>query len=125
MGDKSVFASWLRRERQARGLTQDDLAERVGCVSQTIRKLEGGQRRPSYQMAERLALVLQLDSAERSAWMRAARELDEEAPPPAAPAICGGVRIPPFSARPRRTGAEVARALHPPILCPGSHRRSS
>jgi transcriptional regulator with XRE-family HTH domain len=50
-GEASPFGSRLRQLRQEHGLTQDLLAERVGCATQTIRKIEGGQRRPSYQIA--------------------------------------------------------------------------
>ncbi len=84
MGDTSLFGRWLKQVRQEQGLTQDDLAERVGCATQTIHKIEGGNRRPSFQMAERLALVLQLTPDQRANWMRAARASDE--PHMAAPA---------------------------------------
>ncbi len=89
MSDTLAFGRLLKRRRQERGLTQEDLAERAGCATQTIRKIEGGQRRPSFQMAERLAQVLDLAAAERDAWMRAAREIDDEASPPA-PEAPGG-----------------------------------
>ena len=66
------FRAWLRRRRQERGLTQEDLGELVGYAAQTIAKIEGGQRRPSPQLALRLAEALQLDPAEHPAWMAAA-----------------------------------------------------
>jgi predicted ATPase/transcriptional regulator with XRE-family HTH domain len=97
MGEPLGFAAWLKRRRQAHGLTQDELAERVGCATQTIRKIEGRQRRPSYQMADRLAQVLQLDAAEREDWMRAARESGDE--PPLSPPIAeppGATQRPPL-----------------------------
>src|SRR6185503_1380287 len=82
MNDIPPFGTWLKRCRQERGLTQDTLAEHVGCATQTIRKIEGGQRRPSYQMAVRMAQVLDLASTERAAWMRAARKTAEPEPTP-------------------------------------------
>ena len=81
MGETLAFGSWLKRCRQERGLTQDALADRVGCATQTIRKIEGGQRRPSYQMAERLAQVLELALDERPGWMHASRDSSEKEVP--------------------------------------------
>jgi predicted ATPase/DNA-binding XRE family transcriptional regulator len=76
-GSSPAFGQWLKRCRNEHGLTQDDLAERAGCAVETIRKLESGRRRPSYQMAQRLAQVLHLPSHELSTWMRAARALPD------------------------------------------------
>jgi transcriptional regulator with XRE-family HTH domain len=72
MPDPLPFRSWLKQQRLESGLTQDELAERVGYASQTIRKVEGGQRRPSPQLALRLAEALELPPDVRVAWMRAA-----------------------------------------------------
>lgn len=72
-----TFHSWLKRRRQAHGFTQDEFAERVGCATQTIRKIESGQRRPSFHMAERIAQVLRLNPEEHTLWMRAARNLEQ------------------------------------------------
>jgi predicted ATPase/DNA-binding XRE family transcriptional regulator len=80
MQDIFSFGRWVKRSRLAMGLTQDVLAERVGCATQSIRKIEGGRRRPSYQMAARLAQVLELSPDERTAFMQAAREPDENPP---------------------------------------------
>jgi transcriptional regulator with XRE-family HTH domain len=54
-------------------LTQEQLAQQAGCAVGTIKKLEGDDRRPSRQMAERLADLLQIDSEERTAFLKAAR----------------------------------------------------
>ncbi|MEO7911235.1 MAG: tetratricopeptide repeat protein [Roseiflexaceae bacterium] len=67
------FGPWLRRRRREFDLTQDQLAQRVGCVSDTIRKLEAGMRRPSRPMAERLALCLSIPAEQRDAFLDAAR----------------------------------------------------
>jgi len=87
MSDPSTFRTWLKRRRIERGLTQEELGELVGYAAQTIRKIEGGQRRPSLQLALKLAQVLQLGPEEQAAWMSAARavaEPDEAATPPQA-----------------------------------------
>ena len=67
------FGYWIRRRRKALDLTQDELARRVGCSLGAIRKLEADERRPSLEMAERLAQVLELRPAERVAFLKVAR----------------------------------------------------
>src|SRR6266545_2385109 len=67
------FGYWLRRRRKALDLTQEDLARQVGCAVGTIKKLEGDDRRPSRQFAERLADLLAIPPAERPAFLKAAR----------------------------------------------------
>jgi len=73
MDDILSFGYWLRRRRKALDLTQEELARRVGCAVDTIRKIEGDARRPSRQMAERLADLLEIASADRVAFLKAAR----------------------------------------------------
>jgi len=40
------FGSWLKRRRRALDLTQQDVADQVGCSVVTIRKIEGNLARP-------------------------------------------------------------------------------
>jgi predicted ATPase/DNA-binding XRE family transcriptional regulator len=108
----------LKRRRQEHGLTQDELAERVGCATQTIRKIENGQRRPSYQMADRLAQVLRLSPEERAVWMSAVRAAAEPAPPeaheaPARPAYSLPAYLTPFVGR-EEERAELMALLEAP-----------
>ena len=72
MGTPS-FGSWVREARTALDLTQEALAERTGCAVQTIRKIEAGERRPSQQMAHRLAQALELPAEEQAPFLQAAR----------------------------------------------------
>jgi transcriptional regulator with XRE-family HTH domain len=51
---------WLRRRRKALDLTQEALARQVSCSLETIKKIETDVRRPSRQMAERLADALHI-----------------------------------------------------------------
>jgi predicted ATPase/transcriptional regulator with XRE-family HTH domain len=67
------FSSWLKERRKALGLSRKELAERVGCSEVTIVKLEMEERRPSRQIAELLAQCLDLDEAERAAFVELAR----------------------------------------------------
>jgi transcriptional regulator with XRE-family HTH domain len=73
MGDPSPFGQWLKQRRRALDLTQEALAGCVGCSLPTIEKIEGGTRRPSRQIAERLAECLAIPSGERDAFVRYAR----------------------------------------------------
>lgn len=73
MSSTDSFGYWLRRRRKARDLTQRQLAEHVGCTQATVRKLEADERRPSEQLAVRLAEALAVPDAEQAAFLRAAR----------------------------------------------------
>jgi predicted ATPase/class 3 adenylate cyclase/DNA-binding XRE family transcriptional regulator len=73
MDDSASFGYWVRRRRKALDLTQDALAQQVGCSVMTIRKIEGDIRRPSRQIAERLAEFLEIPVSERQSFVKAAR----------------------------------------------------
>jgi predicted ATPase/DNA-binding XRE family transcriptional regulator len=73
MDQTDSFGYWLRRRRKALDLTQGGLAQRVGCSIDLIQKIETEARRPSRQVAERLAAVLGLSGAEHTAFIQAAR----------------------------------------------------
>jgi predicted ATPase/class 3 adenylate cyclase len=73
MEGSASFGYWVRRRRKALDLTQQELAQRTGYALTTIRKIETDARRPSRDMAERLAEVLELASDERAAFIQAAR----------------------------------------------------
>lgn len=72
MEDESSFGNWMRRRRKALDLTQQELAQRAGYATTTIRKIETDARRPSRMMAERLAEVLELSGDERAMFIEAA-----------------------------------------------------
>jgi predicted ATPase/DNA-binding CsgD family transcriptional regulator/DNA-binding XRE family transcriptional regulator len=76
--DKQLsFGLWLRQRRKAQDLTQQGLADRVGCSWETIRKIEDGTRRPSRQIAELLAEQLGVQTEERAAFVQFARTSGE------------------------------------------------
>lgn len=69
------FGYWLRRRRKALDLTQEALAEQVCCSGFTIRKIEADERRPSRQLAERLAVALAIPAADQRDFLAVARAL--------------------------------------------------
>jgi predicted ATPase/transcriptional regulator with XRE-family HTH domain len=77
--DKAMFGSWLKERRKTLDLTQDDLAEQIGCSVATIRKIESNKLRPSKQIAERLAKQLGVHADDLAAFIRFARSGE---PPP-------------------------------------------
>jgi len=74
---------WIRRRRKALALTLQELAKLVGCSAELVRKIESNTRRPSKQIAERLARYLQLAPDECEAFERAVRaEITADRLPP-------------------------------------------
>src|SRR5215212_5323125 len=67
------FGYWLRRCRKALDLTQAELAQRVSCSPDLIQKIEADARRPSRQLAVKLADSLGLDATEHMGFVQAAR----------------------------------------------------
>jgi len=67
------FGYWKRRQRKALDLTQQALADRVGCSLAAIKKIEGEERRPSRQIAERLAESLGVPTDQREIFLEVAR----------------------------------------------------
>lgn len=80
MSDTTRFTAWLRALRVARDLTQEELAEQIGCAVTTLRAYESGARRPSRQMAERIAGVLALPADQVAAFVRLARQSEGQGP---------------------------------------------
>ena len=50
----------IKELRQSRGLTQDDLAENIGCSRENISRYESGTRRPRPEVAEKIGEVFGL-----------------------------------------------------------------
>ncbi len=99
MSDLASFGDWIRRRRRALDLTREALARQVGCAVVTIRKIETDERRPSRQVAERLAECLQIPPEDRAAFLQAARAelaVDRLPTPPLSPPP--GVSPPPARA---------------------------
>lgn len=73
MSTATSFGDWVRRRRKALDLLQKDLADRAGCSVTALQKIERDERRPSRQLAERLALCLDVPRDEREQFLRVAR----------------------------------------------------
>ena len=67
------FGGYVRRRRKALDLTQEELANCVGCSTATIQKIERDERRPSRQIAELLAGCLEISQPDRLNFIKAAR----------------------------------------------------
>ncbi len=73
MNDEVSFGHWIRRRRKSLDLTQKQLAQRVGCATATIVKIEADERRPSRETAQLLAERLEIPLEERAQFIRVAR----------------------------------------------------
>src|SRR5438093_26037 len=84
MDGNASFGEWLQRWRRALGLTREELAGRVACAVVTLRKIETDERRPSEQMAARLADELGIEPDLRTLFVECARGRRSTArlPPP-------------------------------------------
>ncbi|HEY1014997.1 MAG TPA: tetratricopeptide repeat protein, partial [Herpetosiphonaceae bacterium] len=119
------FGSWIKTRRQGLRLSQHHLAEQVGCALVTLRKIESDERRPSIQIAERLATFLEIPQEMRVDFVRAARAeisagrlrlpdgREETAPAPARRVVAVPVPRTPTIGRDREI-AEISRRLLEP-----------
>jgi len=73
MDEQISFGDWLKRRRKALDLTQASLARRIGISVGAVRKWEADERRPSRDVVERLADVLNVPPEERAAFQQVAR----------------------------------------------------
>src|SRR4051794_314056 len=81
MAQPETFGQWLRKRRKlSLDLTQEELADRIGCSPETIRKYESGERRPSKHTAEVIGQGLGVPQEEWADLVRFARQAphDEE-----------------------------------------------
>ena len=73
MNRETTFGSIVKERRYHLGLTQAELARRASCAAITIRKIEADAMRPSVQIAEQLAVALNIPEEEIVAFTRLAR----------------------------------------------------
>lgn len=53
-----ALASTIRTMREARGMTQEDLAHQAGITTGTLSKIERGRANPSWTTVDRIAQAL-------------------------------------------------------------------
>ena len=94
MDGPASFGAWVRQQRKALDLTQDLLAERAGCSSEMIRKIEAGRARPSRQLAELLVRALGVSVADRERVIGWARTVSPTPVPTAK--VVDGASAPPM-----------------------------
>ncbi len=88
MKQEPSFGEIIKERRKELGLTQTELAGRAGCAPVTLRKIEYNALRPSTQLAEHLAVALQIPEAEHLAFVHLARREQDPSPvPPLPPAL--------------------------------------
>lgn len=71
------FGEWLRQRRHILDLTQQELADQVGCARITLRRIESGSLKPSRELALILLDKLGTPPAQQEQWLRFARGLGE------------------------------------------------
>src|SRR5687767_11753301 len=68
------FGAWVRRRRKALDLTQQELAQKVGCSMSLIVKIETDERRPSRPIAQLLAEHLEIPPDQHDLFLKVARQ---------------------------------------------------
>jgi predicted ATPase/transcriptional regulator with XRE-family HTH domain/Tfp pilus assembly protein PilF len=71
--DIPTFGTSLKQSRKALDMTQGELAALASCSPKMIAKIESGERRPSRQLADLLAEVLEVAEGDRAEFIRLAR----------------------------------------------------
>ena len=69
-----TFGQWLKRRRRRMDLTQQELGQRAGCSSATVKKIESDDLKPSKQLAELMAAALGVPAEHHSAFVQFARQ---------------------------------------------------
>lgn len=73
MQNTLTFGKLLKLRRNFLDLTQAEVAQRAQCATETVRKLEAGNRRASKAVAQALAAALELEGGARTEFLRMAR----------------------------------------------------
>jgi predicted ATPase/DNA-binding XRE family transcriptional regulator len=73
MPEETSFGTWLRKQRRALDLSQQTLADLVGCAEVTLRRIETDRLRPSRELANILLEKVGIPEADRLPWISFAR----------------------------------------------------
>src|ERR1044071_4529057 len=71
--DSISFGDWVRQRRRILDLTQQELADQVGCARITVRRIESGALKPSKELAQILLEKLGAPSTQGKVWLGFAR----------------------------------------------------
>ena len=83
-----LFGRWLKKRRLSLGFTQKTLAARTDVSAAMLRKIEAEERRPSAELARRLANLLGVPPDEQDAFVAFARGgWSDRSPPPTLPSL--------------------------------------
>jgi transcriptional regulator with XRE-family HTH domain len=69
------FSKWLADARKGKGLTQVELAEKLGLANGTISHLETGHNQPSLATLRKIAAFFKIRIDKLSAMVKTEREL--------------------------------------------------
>jgi transcriptional regulator with XRE-family HTH domain len=58
VGEATIDGRWLRQRRREIDCTQEQLADRLGCTSSMLKKIERGERTPSALLTARIVELL-------------------------------------------------------------------
>ena len=72
---ESSFGAWLAKRRKTHDLTQEQLAQQIGCSLALIRKIEANERKPSIQIVDLLADAFEIAPEKRSEFRQFARNV--------------------------------------------------
>ncbi|HKG53614.1 MAG TPA: NB-ARC domain-containing protein, partial [Anaerolineales bacterium] len=75
LSEDILFGEWVRQRRHILDLTQQELADQVGCARITLRRIEAGTLKPSKELAQILLEKLGAPSTQGEEWLRFARGL--------------------------------------------------
>ena len=75
MQEEISFGTWLRKQRRALDLSQQALAQKVGCAKVTLRRIEAGTLKPSKELASILLEQLGIAKTALPQWISFARGL--------------------------------------------------
>jgi len=71
--EETSFGKWLHQRRRMLDLTQQELADQVGCARITLRRIESGALKPSKELATVLLEKLGISNVELTQWVFFAR----------------------------------------------------
>ena len=71
--EETSFGKWLHQRRRMLDLTQQELADQVGCARITLRRIESGALKPSKELATVLLEKLVISNVELTQWVFFAR----------------------------------------------------